>query len=65
MGVPTPKQASGYPGLGPSIPSLFEEPGLHMEMSQATLRKCNFIPINTGETPILGQLKEGLGPQRN
>lgn len=37
QGGPTPDQASGHPGLGLSIPTLFGEPGPpHLEMSQAT-----------------------------
>lgn len=51
----TPDQASGHPSFGLSIPTLFGEPGPpHLEMSQATLRKWNFISINIGVTPIQG-----------
>lgn len=55
QGGPTPHQASGYPGLRLSNLTLLGEPGPpHLEMSQATLRKWNFISINTGVTPIQG-----------
>lgn len=52
QGGPTPDQASGHPDLRLSISTLLGEPGPpHLEMSQATLKKWNFISINTGLTP--------------
>lgn len=53
-------QASGSP-TPPSLESQVPSPGNEPSHTE----EMNFISINTGATPIQGQLKEGLGPQRN